>query len=294
MMTRNKATTSSKSKAAGAAATSGAEDSAEECETPPTQHTQSGQPGLPAQPAQPTLGDLQNSITDFKTFLTAKLDKISSDVAAINTKFNELETSVEFNSAKLSDLEKKTLPKLEATLQKKNEYLENKILSLEIHSRKANLLFYGIQQQDGENIYDVLKEAFISLGIDAAVAGGLAVANAHRLPRRESGAEAPRQAPVPIIARFCYMRERESVLAAFEEQQRRRAKAPAEPGHTQRRLTVRTDLPPAMKARRGVLADAAFKMRKEKGLATRIFVKGTEVHLQYKEKGTSRWSEFTD
>ena len=47
----------------------------------------------------------------------------------------------------------------------------------------TNLLIYGIQQTERENIYKVLKEAFVSLGIDAAVAGRIAVANAHRLPR---------------------------------------------------------------------------------------------------------------
>ena len=47
----------------------------------------------------------------------------------------------------------------------------------------TNLLIYGIQQTERENIYEVLKEAFVSLGINAAVAGRIVVANAHRLPR---------------------------------------------------------------------------------------------------------------
>ena len=248
----------------------------------------------PAQSAEPSLGDLQKTILDFKNFLSGKLDTISADVTAINSKFDTLEASVKFNSSKLSDIEKKTLPKLEATVKQNYKSLENKILALEMHNRKANLLFYGIQQAERENVYEVLRETFVSLGIDTAVAGGIAVANAHRLPRRESGAEAARQAPVPIIARFCYMRERNSILAAFEEQQRNRAKGPAQPGRTQRRITVRTDLPPAMKARRGALADEAYKLRKERGMSTRIFVKGTDVCLQWKEKGTTKWNDFKD
>ena len=76
---------------------------------------------------------------------------------------------------------------------------------LEIHYSKSNLLFYALQQKDGENIYEVLKKAFISLGIDDAEASRIMIANAHRLPRRESGTQAARQMPIPVIARFCFM-----------------------------------------------------------------------------------------
>lgn len=268
-MTRTKASK-------GAAATSGGDDSPEECES------------------QPTLGDLQNNILDFKNFLSSKLDKISADITGINKRFDDLKTSVDFNSAKILEIENQKLPKLENSVQQRIQSLENKILSLEIHDRKSNLLFYGLQQNEGEIIYDVLKAAFVSLGIEDRIASTITIANAHRLPRRESGAQAARQAPVPIIARFCFMRERNNILAAFEDQHRKRMKTPAETGHAHSRLTVRTDLPPSMKTRRWILANEAYKLRKEKGLATRIFVKGTNVHLQWKEKGATTWNDYRD
>ena len=275
MMTRTK-TTTSKSKPATPAA-SGAEDSSEENET-----------------QQPTLGEIQRSILDFKNLLSTKLDKIASDVSAINTRFDELKVSVDFNSAKIMDIEKDKFPKLEDFVHQRIQSLENKILSLEIHNRKSNLLFYGLKQKEGENINEVLKDAFVSLGIEDKVASSIAIANAHRLPRREAGAEAAQQAPTPVIARFCFMRERNFVLAAFEDLQRKRSKNPAQPGHAQQRLTVRTDLPPAMKTRRWILSNVAYKLRKEKGYATRIFVKDIKVHLQWKEKGTSKWNDYID
>ena len=274
MMTRTKATTKPKP----SAAMSGAEDSGEEIESEP----------------QPTLGDLHNTLQEFKNFISGKFDKLSNEVSAINNRFEELESSVSFNSAKILEIEKERLPKFKDSVQQTIKSLENKVTMLEIHNRKSNLLFYGLQQNEGENVYQVLKGAFVSLGLDDTVASRIALANAHRLPQRQHGAQAARQAPVPIIARFCYMLDRNSVLAAFEEQQRKRTKAPAEPGHAQSRLSVRTDLPPAMKIRRGILANEAYKLRKERGLATRIFVKGTEVHLQWKEKGTTKWNDFEE
>ena len=185
------------------------------------------------------------------------------------------------------------MPELEKSLQKKITSLENKIILMEIHSRKSNLLFYGLQQKEGENVYEVLQGAFASLGFDDSAT--IAIANAHRLPRREDGARAARQAagqaPLPIIARFSFMRDRNRILAAYEDQQRKRTKDSV---HAQMRVTVRTDLPPVMKARRAVLAKEAYKLRKEKGLSTKIFVSGINVHLQWKEKGTNRWNNFED
>ena len=133
----------------------------------------------------------------------------------------------------------------------------------------------------------------VSLGIEEEIAMLIAIANAHRLPRRESEGQASAagaQAPPPIIARFCYMHDRNRILTAFEDQQRKRTRSSGETSHARTRITVRTDLPPAMKIRRLILANEAYKLRKEKGVSTRIFQKGTELHLLWKEKGTNKWN----
>ena len=206
MMTRTKTTAKSSRPLATAigGTSSGAEDSAEESE------------------AQPTLSDLHAVLVDFKNSASTKLDSLTKEVSAISSRFDKLEDSVNFNSDKIQEIEKKTVPDLKASLEKTVKSLESKILTLEIHNRKSNLLFYGLQQKDGENIYEVLKKAFISLGIDDAEASSIMIANAHRLPRRESGTQAARQMPIPVIARFCFMRDRNRVLAAFEDQVRKR------------------------------------------------------------------------
>ena len=60
------------------------------------------------------------------------------------------------------------------------------------------------------------------------------------------------------------------------------------------RITVRTDLPPALKAARGKLANEAYKLRKEKGLSTKIVVREANVVLLWKEKGSTSWNKFVD
>ena len=144
---------------------------------------------------------------------------------------------------------------MKATIGEKFEKYEEKLILLEIHNRKSNLLLYGVEnQQQGEDIYAILTATFINLGIEESIAKNIAIANAHRLPRRNATAA---QGPTPIIARFCYMRERDLVLGAFENQQRQRGTTTDARPQPRSRITVRTDLPPTLKIRRGILASAA-------------------------------------
>ena len=128
--------------------------------------------------------------------------------------------------------------------------------------------------------------------------------NAHRLPRKSrstDGLTSVDQGPDPIIAKFAIMRERDHVLEAYqsrnknttEGEDRARHDATAT-GKTQSRISVRTDLPPSMKYRRGKLASTAYRLRKKKNLSTKIFVKGTDVILQFKGKGDREWKTYTD
>lgn len=239
-----------------------------------------------------TLEDLQRNLTQLSTRICGKLDQLSDDVNAMNKKFDELESSVKFNSAKITEMETEELPKMKAMLGEKIEKLEEKLILLEIHNRKSNLLFYGVESQQGEDIYSTLRSTFINLGIEKRVADGILIANAHRLPRRNATVEGP----VPIIARFCYMRERDLVLGAYENQQRQpqRGITDGAPTQPRPRISVRTDLPPTLKARRGTLSSVAYKMRKDRGLSTKIAVQGARVILQWREKGSSKWNLYTD
>ena len=94
------------------------------------------------------------------------------------------------------------------------------------------------------------------------------------------------------------MADRNKVLAAYENGDRRPrdrdASATQTPGSTLQRVSVRTDLPPALKARRGQLANIAYKMRKKDGVSTKIILQNATVCLKWKQKGTSKWNDYKE
>ncbi|XP_071508622.1 uncharacterized protein [Diadema setosum] len=240
---------------------------------------------------EPTLSDVQKKLVDFSSKVCAKLDDIHADISSMKKKMIDLEAAVEDNSARVLDLEKGRLPLLEEKLQKEIESLKEKLVLSEIYQRKSNLLFYGLEKKSEENVENVLREAFVCLGLSDEEAQSVALVNAHRLPRRNDANKAPQ----PIIAKFVYMSQRNRVLSAFEK--RPRHPVPAQPGIVQPRplrISVRTDLPPALKAERGNLAAVAYKLRKEQNLSTKIVVVGTRVLLFSKAKSATEWQPYKE
>ena len=266
-------------------------------------------PSPNADNSSPSNADLQRDIADFSNRILIKLDNIDIEIKSINRRLTDVETTVEFNSAKIVEVET-AIPTVRASLQDEISDLKEKLLLMEIYNRKQNLLFYGVEEQREENIYKTLLEVFILLGVDEKTAQEINLINAHRLPRRNdppdhttdarSGPTTGRATPAPIIAKFIKMTDRDLILSTFENIKRPRealplatAAAAANPPPTSR-ITVRTDLPPTLKARRGHLASVAYKLRKEKNLATRIKMQGVKIVLQWKEKGTSTWKPYKE
>ena len=256
-------------------------------------------------PCSPSNLDLKRDIAELSSKVLTKLDNINTQITSLNHRINEVETSVEFNSAKIVEIEK-SVPAETAALREEISNLKEKILLAEIHSRKSNLLFYGVKETQNENIYETLREVFLTLGVDELKAKEIQLVNAHRLPRRSTGLNAESQAgepnpPTPIIAKFVKMPDRDLILTTFENT--KRASSIQQPvGATEsatkqpapHRITVRSDLPPTLKARRGQLAETAFKLRKEKNLSTRIKLQGVKIILQCKEKGTTTWKSYDE
>ena len=252
-------------------------------------------------PPEFTLLDLHKNISDLSNKICGKLDKLSDEVRSMGKKIEDLEDTVEFNSQKITKLEKEDLPRVEKRTkdQLSELHVEKKITLMEIYNRKNNLLFYGIKESQNEEIFDVLRNTFITLGLDERRATEISIVNAHRLPRRTSVSDSrgPSQpkgsqpAPSPIIAKFLTIPDRDAVLNAFEQLQRQRGRAStAQSGPPQNRISVRTDLPPALKVRRSILATEAFKLRRDRGVSTKIVLQEDKVILKWKEKGSTRWN----
>ena len=235
---------------------------------------------------EPTLADLQKALKESSSKVCAKLDDIHADIASMKTKLSDLQATVEDNSARVLDLETKKLPKMEKKLLKEIDLLKEKLTISEIYQRKSNLLFYGLEKKQNENVENVLREAFVILGLSEEEAQSIALVNAHRLPSKR---DKTNNAPEPIIAKFVYMPQRNRLLAAYERR-------PQRPGidHSNPRISVRTDLPPALKAERAILATRAYKFRKENNLSTKILVVGSRVILYTKRKNATEWQPYTE
>ena len=295
--------TRSKSSASGAVASSSPAGPAQG----PAQPPQAGEAEDSPKPSL-TLADIQHSIKSSSDTVCQKLDQLTAEVAGIKHQISELETSVSMNSDKILDIEQKQIPDLQKKLEKDVAELKDQLLAAEIYNRRSNLLFYGVQESTDENIYTVLKNVFRHLGLEEREAVEIALVNAHRLPhprhirdqdqgleRGQTGSAVGAKPPRAIIAKFVYMRQRDLVLTAFEDGLRQKTKTKTWSSVVQpsRNITVRTDLPPALKARRGVLGRKAYDLRRE-GKSTKIALAGTKVLLKWKEKGGRIWNTYID
>ena len=235
---------------------------------------------------EPTLADLQKSLKESSSKVCAKLDDIHADIASMKKNLSDLQATVDDNSARVLDLETNKLPNMEKRLKKEIDLLKEKLTISEIYQRKSNLLFYGLQKKQNENVESVLREAFVALGLSEEEAQSIALVNAHRLPSKR---DKTNNAPEPIIAKFVYMPQRNRLLSAFERKPQRPGSDRPNP-----RISVRTDLPPALKAERAILATKAYKFRKEDNLSTKIVIVGSRVVLFTKARNATEWRPYKD
>ena len=257
------------------------------------------------------MGESRASFTQLNGKLDKFMDEMANmkiDLAKTKKNVSDLEAGLTYTSEKVSDIEKKDLPQLRNTIDKKIEELDEKITLSEIHDRKLNLLVYGLQPTNGkENIYDVVHEVFIHLmGISKEEASRIPLANAHRLPPSTRAATGSPQPPA-IIIRFARMIDRDRLLYGFERRPRQQStdssadtsSAQLPPPSPFSRVTIRTDLPPKLKRERGRLASIAYSLRKKDHLATRIKIVGTKVMLQTRKTTRNgatpeHWSSWSE
>lgn len=279
------------------------------------------------------ISEMKELFAQLSTEMNHRFDAIGADIADTKKSITDLKETVNFNSSKIEKVEKETLPKLKKEIDAKSKEIEDKIILLEMHQRKQNLLVYGVGERgNNENIYSTVHDIFVYfMRITKSEALKIALVNAHRLPAPQHGAS-NQPAIRPIIIRFVSMADRDRVLNAFEQSRRQRPKpadlpamsqhpthptpqatvmsgqttAPDQvtlmsvqttaPGQQFARVTIRTDLPPPMKRERGRLAAVAYTLRKERNLSTRIRINGTKVFIQTRKpaSGTGPQPKWTN
>lgn len=214
---------------------------------------------------------------DLKTELAGLKDEYKeskSELEKTTKKVKDIEESLTFQTDRLTDSEAKqkdALDKAKSELDEKIGELNNKLLLMEKHDRKYNLLFYGFPEEKDENLFEKLRNTFIDdMKINMHTVHRMQFIHGHRLPSEVS------KAPKPIILRFASFADRELVLSnAYKLAGSRRR--------------IVSDLPVVMKKERNRLSKQTFKIRHEEKLQTRIKDKGLDIFVQVRKDKDDEW-----
>lgn len=228
------------------------------------------------------LDNIEDRFTRIVTEIKSEVDEVKTDV--INTKLEvqklredhlELEKGVGHIELEINRVADKKLNIFRTSLEKKISILHEQQVLLEKHERKYNALVYGVPESDNEDIHAVLNTFFIQdLKIDKEKAESFPIANAHRIPSRQTSDQIRR--PAPIIVRFIHHGDKQYALSKGYNL-------------SNKHMRIVDDLPPVMKESRHELAKLAYKIRNEEHLQTRIKVVGTRILLQTRTNSKDNW-----
>ena len=218
--------------------------------------------------------------------IMTKLDNLNANVTATRKEISEIRDAVADSCARLTAIENESIPQLKQKTSKLERELNDKILQLEIHDRKMNLLIYGVQSKREENVINEVRNIIKDLGFSDAQTQNIFISNAHRLPRRAvpvATEQGGGRGPDPIIVRFGAMIDRDSVLQAYQRMNTTRNRT-----DTRRpKYRIVTDLPAPLKQKRFMLEQKAYQLRKNENKSTRIKLIGVNLHLEARERGSS-------
>ena len=216
-----------------------------------------------------------------------EIREMKDELRAVKTTVSDVEKATSNHAERLDEITQETFPQLKSEVDNKVAELQEKLLLLEIHDRKNNLLIYGVEEKENEDIKSVMLDVWhhnfaVS---DEQLERGVVMTACHRLPqsrfaRQDEDGKLP---PRSVIVRFGYDSDRQ--FFGNPKNMKRGSK-----------LRVLEDLPPVMKRERGRLASIAYKLRKDQQQMTRIVVKKTTVSLLYKPRNRPDldWRTYRD
>lgn len=218
--------------------------------------------------------EMEGTKGEIKT-VRESMQRATSSVKAVTEKVSEIEKSLEFQSGQIKDMDKtcdNKIREVTANLNEKIRELSNGMLIREKQERKYNLLFYGFPEEADEDVFDILKESFITeLHLNEDRVRNMYFTNGHRIPSKAVG-------PKPIILRFSSFEDRELVLSNASN-------------YAGKRKRVLVDWPAEMKQERSRLAKKAYDIRKSEEIQTRIRDKGLDVFLEVRKDNNERWQK---
>ena len=154
------------------------------------------------------LGQL-HSIQSTLQNVTVQVNDVSTRLKSVETKVCDLERSRTFDSKTLDDIKGKQreMDKMLKTLQKSEEEQKKRIIDLQSRQMRDNLIFYNIEDERDESSDTCYGKLVNVLQNELKVerARMLRFDRVHRLGRYEVSKTRP------IIAKFCFFQERETV-----------------------------------------------------------------------------------
>ncbi|RUA06761.1 MAG: hypothetical protein DSY43_01280 [Gammaproteobacteria bacterium] len=161
-----------------------------------------------------TVNKIQNSLHNLEE-RTTKLEKVQDST---NDTISDLKSAMTFCSSDVSDL-KKALEEATASkevltvkvqdLESKVEGLKTKDLYLEAYSRRENIKFLNIEEEEGEDVEEVLR-SFLNAQLNYRDYNHVEIQRIHRNPSKK---DPRRNNPRPILARFLRAKDCEEIMA---------------------------------------------------------------------------------
>lgn len=156
------------------------------------------------------MGDMKQEIMSKLTENQQEIKEIKDEIKSLKSTVTDVEKCTSFNSDKIDEIEQKRIPEIKSQFENNIQHLEEKILLMELHDRKNNLLIYGVEDNNipNEDTEQVMISSFQrNFAVkDEHIERGIVLVACHRLPRSKF---AKPDSPRAVIARFAYASDRQ-------------------------------------------------------------------------------------
>jgi len=154
------------------------------------------------------LENMNRNMTTRFDGIDRQLQKVNEDISEIKKDVSDLDTNLQSLDTDIVEIKEETIPALKAELQAEIAELRKTQLETEMYSKRSNLLFFNISSQGAVKNEDT-ELALRSILDNIMDQSKIIIANCHRLPSKGGN-----KGPVPIIAKFVQMKDRNAVLEA--------------------------------------------------------------------------------
>jgi hypothetical protein len=215
-----------------------------------------------------TNAELRQLILGLDTKMSSSLKDIDVKLDTLANKIEGLDHDVEIVKTAQKEDRREILD-----LRQEVEELRRSLLHTQVYSRKYHLLIYGVdgyETSPTDTIQKVRTFAKENLKLGESEVKQMSIRNAHRLQKRDDNT-------TPIIVVFLYWAERDAFFRAGKNLKGTK-------------MSVRTDLPPELKRKRGALAHQAFEIRRDEKIHARVAERGADIYIETRNDSSDRWA----